>query len=177
MKKIIVLSLAALISGCSMFRKVEKEKIRIESSIQQGSHSQVIEKDTGSTTTSEHWKFRIPLFSGSEVSPKDYVAPLVIGSGNSELKNSLNNLNSKNLELSGTIGYLEAELTRFINDKRGTDKSTIASDTTSNTIKSETDNVKKDPVMPWYFILLIGAAGAMIIKLFGFLINKLVLKK
>ena len=176
MKKFIVLAMAVLISGCNLFKKVEKQSTVTEIAIEQGSAKQTKETDTGSTQTSEHWKFKIPVLIGGNTPAFSPQIPNV-SNGTSDLKNSMKDLQGENKNLAGTIGYLEGELTRFINAQNGKSKDTNERDTITAKGKEESLDLKKTPVTPWWLIIATAVGAGLVPGIINGIWKKISIKK
>ncbi|MNY44408.1 hypothetical protein D3C86_1794360 [compost metagenome] len=79
--------------------------------------------------------------------------------------------------MSGTIGFMEAELTRFIKESRGKTTNTKEADTLSKNETTVDTSIKKTPSMPWYLYLIGFLIGMFFWDLIKWVWTKLFRKK
>jgi hypothetical protein len=164
MRNILILFLVATFLSCNLFRKVKKESVVTESTLQQGSKSEVIDIDTGKVQTSERLNFKWHLYNPNAINglnPPVYNPDVIPSADPSDIKNSLMDVQGQTNSLFGYFGTLEGTLERFINEQKGKSKDTKTADTLSKKDTSDTQNTTKDPVIPWYW-LVAGALGVII---------------
>jgi hypothetical protein len=164
MRNFILLLLVATLFSCNLFRKVKKESVVTESTLQQGSKSETKDIDTGKVQTSERLNFKWHLYNPNAfngMNPPAFNPDVIPSSDPSDIKNSLVDIQGQTNSLFGYFGTLEGTLDRFINEQKGKSKETKAADTLSKTDTSNSSTTTKDPVIPWYY-LLAGAFGVII---------------
>jgi hypothetical protein len=164
MRNFILLLLVATLLSCNLFRKVKKESVVTESTLQQGSKSETKDVDTGKVQTSERLNFKWHLYNPNAfngLNPPVYNPNAIPSSDPSDIKNSLMDVQGQTNNLFGYVGTLEGQLERFINEQKGKSKDTKTADTLSKSDTSDSQTTTKDPVIPWY-VLLAGAFGVLI---------------
>lgn len=173
----------ALLSSCGMFQKTTKDKHSSEVETQQGKRTEINNIDTGSTQTKEVWKLRFPyIFDGTPGNIFPENLPSNIGFDDqsamiNSLTDALNDVQTKNGKLSGTIGFMEAELTRFINESRGKSSRMNQADTLSKKEVAQDSTIKKQPVIPWWLMVIALFGGFILWDAIKWAVRKLIAKK
>jgi hypothetical protein len=153
MRKSIVILMAVLFSGCGLFKKVEQEK---HSTVDTEQHSAVKQDDftdTSKARISEYWKFKfVPAVNGSE--PKTFNPQIPTSDGNEgALRDKMQDLQGANSQLVGTVGYLEGELTRYIDAQKGISHNKSEKDTGSKSSTTDDYKRKQAPATPFWLII------------------------
>jgi hypothetical protein len=177
MRKAILLCAIPFICGCNLFRKIETNSRLTASAESHGVQTNIKEVDTGNIQTKEHWTFRIPFVVAGDQKSFIPKIPDSENSNNSEdskdsensggdtsLVKSIANVQNLSKGSLGTIAYLEAQLTRFINNQKGTSKETKSKDTSTKTNTASDLKVTKDPVIPWWGMLVVMALMSIVIS-------------
>ena len=158
-KTLIVIGICSLY-GCGLFQKVNKEKHSDDLNLQSGSEKNTNELDTSSKQTHESFKIRMHLFNKAPNAPlPSYQPPVIPGADpSSSLSGAMSDLKSENQQMQGMFGYLEAELNRFVQEKKGTSKQTKERDTVTINRTVFTSSKTKEPALSWIEIAGIVAA-------------------
>lgn len=107
-----VILITLTLSGCGMFRKTEKTKDLTQITLEQESKVHVVDRDTGSVTTTKKWFVNPPLFNGAEIKPYTLPDFVKLGTSTSEMELALQALQKENLQMfnllkNGSFGYEE----------------------------------------------------------------------
>ncbi len=170
MKKIFIFLLIGILSGCGIFRKVEKSKTSSTQVETQSSKTTTNELDTSKRIITENWKITIPQIDNSKL-PTWQPGPLPDLSGSTkEMKDAYMELRDQYKKLSEDKykdGFSAAmiEMQRVINERDYKQKSESKSDTLSVKANTTNDEFKKEPSLPGWIIIVVGAVlGLLVIE-------------
>lgn len=180
MRKIVLLLFIATLASCNLFRKVKTEKVEIESTSQTGSKTNTMDIDTGNVQTNEQINFKWHMYDPNAIkklNPPAYNPAAMPSADPSNIRDNMQAVQDQINAQFGYIGTLEGQISRFVNDQRGKSKEASTADTTSNKSSSIQEAKMKDPVIPWYYLVLGGVAVLVFWDLLKAGFTKFILRK
>jgi|GEM_PF-5208306 len=154
--KFLILMLAVILSGCGIFRKVEKEKTEVEHKTSVEASSETKESDQGTLRIWERWGYNPPV--STPATPTNTGAPTPDASLRDvlDLKDALSNTKSENQNLKQAMEKLQGFwYEKVSSEKKDAKKEVSETLAATDDKKEEASKVTKEPGANWTLIIIV----------------------
>lgn len=154
--KFLTLMLAVILSGCGIFRKVEKEKTEVEHKTAVEASSETKESDQGTLRIWERWGYNPPV--STPAAPTNTGAPTPDASLGDvlDLKDALSNTKSENQNLKQAMEKLQGFwYEKVSSEKKDSKKEVSETLAATDDKKEEASKVTKEPGANWTLIIIV----------------------
>jgi hypothetical protein len=171
MKKIIIVLLIGTLTGCGIFKKVEKSKATSTLEENQSSKATSNEQDTSKKITRENWKITIPQIDHSKLQTWQPGPMPDLNGSTKEMKDAYMELRDQYKKLAEErykdgFGAAMIEIQRVIAEQNYKQKSESKSDSSKISAATTNDNYKKEPSVPGWVII----AGLLVIIVLAYVL-------